>query len=183
MTSPARPALIDDSPRSPPSPPRSFQCLSSPLNTRQTRSISQRGKQINEPKDPCGSVKPSPPIRSCVDLSLNGYNESAVADTGAQENFISARLAARLKLQIRKQANAPGSFPPQFINAVGQSMKVLGYVTVSCKFTHEAEEISENRFWVLPGLIVPLIVGRKFLEVTECLTEFRYRLRKTTSLQ
>ncbi|EXJ56301.1 uncharacterized protein A1O5_12568 [Cladophialophora psammophila CBS 110553] len=200
MTSPARPLVIGDSPRSPdrslslglsgpqlspprPSSPRSFQCHSPPYDTRQTRSTSQREKLINEPKAPCGGVKPSPPIRSCVDLSLNGYNESAVADTGAQENFISARLATRLKLHIWKQANAPGSIPPQFINAVGQSMKVLGHVTVSCKFTHEAGETSENRFWVLPGLIVPLIVGRKFLEVTECLTKFRYRLRKATSSQ
>ncbi|KIY01827.1 uncharacterized protein Z520_01965 [Fonsecaea multimorphosa CBS 102226] len=118
-------------------------------------------------------------VRSYIDIDLNGFTKPAVADTGAQENVMSAELATSLRLIIKQPAS--GYQVPEFVNPVGKSMMALGYVCVPCRFKGEVEEIAENRFWVLPKMIVPLVVGRKFLDITQSLTRFRHRLRKITT--
>lgn len=111
--------------------------------------------------------------RSHLPLAINGLTENAVADTGAQENVISESLAKRLKLKVHKA----GGEAHQFMNAVGKRMTAIGYAQVPCTFQDQSQQSVTSRFWVFPKLIVPLVVGRNFLESTETLTRFKHRLQ------
>jgi hypothetical protein len=57
-------------------------------------------------------------------------------------------------------------------------MTAIGYTRVPCTFQDNSQQQVTSRFWVFPKLIVPLLVGRKFLESTDTLTRFRQRLQK-----
>lgn len=112
-------------------------------------------------------------IRSYLPLKIQGQEEAAVADTGAQENVISETLVRKLKLTVHKTETESH----QFINAIGKSMSAIGYANVRCNFEDGPQDGIESKFWVFPKLKIPLVVGRRFLELTGTLTSFRHRLR------
>jgi hypothetical protein len=125
---------------------------------------------------------PQEVIRSYVPLKMQGRSEPAVADTGAQENVMSETLARKLKLTIHK----PETKSHHFVNAIGESMSAIGYTTIRCNFEDEPQNSqsgSESKFWVFSKLVVPLVVGRRFLESTGTLTRFRHRLQKIIAPQ
>ena len=113
-------------------------------------------------------------VRTQVLLELRGQNHTALADTGAQENVMSAALAKELQLNIQKDGRTTHSFE----NAVGKRMEVAGHATVNCRFSDLPQKMVTMKFWIMPKVVVPLIVGRRFLEETSCLTRFAHRLRK-----
>jgi hypothetical protein len=112
--------------------------------------------------------------RTQVSLELQGQSQNALADTGAQENVMSAALAKELHLDVQTDHLTTHSFE----NAVGKRMKVTGHATVESRFTDEPQDMFSMKFWILEKVVVPLIVGRRFLEETSCLTTFRHRLRR-----
>jgi hypothetical protein len=113
-------------------------------------------------------------VRTQLSLELQGQSHTALADTGSQENVMSAALAKELHLDVQTDHLTTHSF----VNAVGKRMKMAGHVTVDCRFSDEPHNPVSMKFWILEKIVVPLIVGRRFLEETSCLTRFRHRLRR-----
>nr|KAK5447584.1 hypothetical protein LTR18_003165 [Exophiala xenobiotica] len=113
-------------------------------------------------------------VRTQLSLKLQGHSHTALADTGAQENVMSAALAKKLHLDVQTDHLTTHSFE----NAVGKRMKVAGHATVDCRFSDEPHKPISMKFWILEKVVVPLIVGRRFLEETSCLTRFRYLLQR-----
>ncbi|KAK5222362.1 hypothetical protein LTR47_010600 [Exophiala xenobiotica] len=113
-------------------------------------------------------------VRTQLSLELQGQSHTALADTGSQENVMSAALAKKLHLDVQTDHLTTHSFE----NAVGKRMKVAGHATVDCRFSDEPHNPINMKFWILEKVVVPLIVGRRFLEETSCLTRFRYRLQR-----
>lgn len=111
--------------------------------------------------------------RSHLPLGINGLTENAVVDTGAQENAMAESLAKRLRLPIHRA----GKEAHEFVNAVGKRITAIGYTHVPCSFQDRSQQTVTSRFWVFPKLVVPLVVGRKFLQSTETLTRFKHRLK------
>ncbi len=87
---------------------------------------------------------------------------------------MSAALARELNLNVQTDRRTT----PRFENAVGKSMEVAGHATVDCQFSDEPQNTASIKFWILPKVVVPLIVGKQFLEKTSCLTTFHHRLRR-----
>ncbi|KAK5049096.1 hypothetical protein LTR84_005519 [Exophiala bonariae] len=139
------------------------------LRTSLTAGLSMDEPEISQPAKSLMSEV----TRSLLPLAIKGVTQNAVADTGAQENVMSGSLAKKLKLPVHKA----GGGNHQFVNAVGTRMTAIGYTQVPCIFQDQSQQIVTSRFWVFPKLIVPLVVGRKFLESTETLTRFKHRLR------
>ncbi|KAK5206521.1 hypothetical protein LTR41_007959 [Exophiala xenobiotica] len=113
-------------------------------------------------------------VRTQLSLKLQGQSHTALADTGAQENVMSAALAKELHLELQTDRGTTHSFE----NAVGKRMEVAGHATVDCRFSDEPHNPVSMKFWILEKVVVPLIVGRRFLEETSCLTRFRHRLQR-----
>ncbi|KIW21362.1 hypothetical protein PV08_01942 [Exophiala spinifera] len=131
------------------------------------------------PKQRSGNAVPSQvPLRTHVYLELQGQTQTALADTGAQENVMSAGMAKKLGLQVHRDDPSPH----QFENARGDPMCTTGYTTVGCQFKDQPENRFPLKFWIMPKLVVPLVVGRRFLEETSCLTTFRHRLKKLKAI-
>ena len=101
----------------------------------------------------------------------NGSKISAMADTGSQKNIISASFVAKLGLNIK---TSPCSF------TIGSSRQVhsVGTVSLSWSFAEKPKETIAVICHVLPRCIYDLILGNKFLTITETMSKYRNRLSK-----
>lgn len=99
----------------------------------------------------------------------------ACADTGSEENIISAELTQALGLTIVEAADEKR----QFMLANGKIVEAVGQVATHCSFGIESSQISASMsciFHVFLRLASPIIMGMAFLEQTETLTKHRDRL-------
>lgn len=112
-------------------------------------------------------------VRRGLPMVIRGRTIEAVADTGADENFINSKFASELDVPIRK-----GKSDRKFFQlANGMFMKVLGRIRVSCAFAKDSTAgKTKCWFYVLNDLAVPMIMGSPFLERTKTLSAFTQRL-------
>ncbi|KAF2269357.1 hypothetical protein CC78DRAFT_453198 [Lojkania enalia] len=97
----------------------------------------------------------------------------ACADTGSEENIISADLVAALRLPIHLESKQ------QFVLASGKVVQAIGQVTAPCGFgvdTSPLPTLLRCVFHVFVKLATPIIMGMAFLEETETMTKHRHRL-------
>lgn len=105
-------------------------------------------------------------------MVLKGRRIRALADSGADANFISSKLASELGFPIRKGKSDCKSF--QLGN--GKFLKVLGRIRASCAFAKDSiAGKTKCWFYVLDNLAVPMIMGSPFLETTKTLSAFTQR--------
>ena len=106
-------------------------------------------------------------------MAINGTTVPGRHDTGAEGNFISQELALRLGLRIR--INDGESQP--FSMGNGKLVRSIGKARTWVTFANEPETRIKCWFNVLPKLTASLIMGSKFLKVTQTLSKFKHRLQ------
>ncbi|KAF3017423.1 hypothetical protein E8E14_005673 [Neopestalotiopsis sp. 37M] len=113
-----------------------------------------------------------------IPLSLPGrYGEMTVmscADTGADENTMTLKEADRLGLKVTSDAEDL----KEFCLANGKIIRSLGKAILPCKFSqgYASPDALVTVFYVFQTLVEPIIMGLKFLELTETLNKHRDRL-------
>ncbi|KAG8529613.1 uncharacterized protein KY384_006250 [Bacidia gigantensis] len=122
--------------------------------------------------------------------SINDCDIPAVADTGAEENIMSASFAGKMGLVLAgrgktfKQGNSTliESMGVNTIHFIEQKYDIhadeftAGTVSVQWSFANEASKKLKIMCHVLPECPYDLLLGRKFLTATETLSKFRKRL-------
>lgn len=105
---------------------------------------------------------------------LEAVEINTCPDSGSDDNFISLDLAERLPVDWifddRKK---------EFRMANGRSVEAVGTISAACCFAGQSQEkvlTMDCIFHVFATLVVPAIVGLKFLLATETLTKHRDRL-------
>ncbi|ERF68161.1 hypothetical protein EPUS_05242 [Endocarpon pusillum Z07020] len=116
--------------------------------------------------------------RRILPLRFNNSTYKAVPDYGAGENVIEEPLAMKLGADINYSAAARTSF----MNAQGGTIKSIGTATLKCSFPNEPRREFQCVFRVLRKMVVPLIMGRKFLIKTKTLSDHPERLQYDTRL-
>ncbi|KAH0541717.1 hypothetical protein FGG08_003809 [Glutinoglossum americanum] len=111
-------------------------------------------------------------------MVLGGNTIQACADTGSDENIMSAELAGNLNLRVHKGAGDR----PRFKLGNGEIIRATGRVEIGCAFANEPETKSKCWFYVFKALATKLIMGRRFLNSTETMTKHRDRLKPRTHL-
>ncbi|KAL6693082.1 hypothetical protein J3F84DRAFT_381502 [Trichoderma pleuroticola] len=102
--------------------------------------------------------------------SVNGTVVEALADTGAEANFISPHLTSRLGLHV-----IPGL--QKWITLANKKVvKPPGMVTVPWKFSKEQITHTIN-CWILPGCISDLVLGNDFVKATKALEKVCHRIK------
>ncbi|KAF4992783.1 hypothetical protein FGRMN_6936 [Fusarium graminum] len=106
-----------------------------------------------------------------VEAIVGKHRVGALADTGAQSNFISVQLVEKLGLTldngIPKTTQLPG----------GKQLLSLGTVKVPFSSHGELEEYMLD-CWVIPGCTSDLILSGPFLRATKTLTTFTNRTKE-----
>jgi hypothetical protein len=105
-------------------------------------------------------------------IGINGQKLDASADTGSDECGMPKDIADRLGLKVRC---APSDIK-EFEMGNGRKIKSIGRTTADCSFWNEPWKKLRCVFYVFETLIVPLIMGRDFLERTDTLTQHQDRL-------
>lgn len=98
----------------------------------------------------------------------------ACADTGAEENIISADLATTLRLPV-----SDASSQREFMLASGKIVQAIGQVSALCSFGLETSPFAASIrciFHVFLTLASPIIMGTAFLDETDTMTTYRERL-------
>lgn len=104
---------------------------------------------------------------------INGVNVDALADTGADKNFMNNRFAK--EHEIRAQYFGADQ-RPSFLMGHGRTIQAVGQVEVSWKFRKELEKSYTLHFFVLPDAIFDVMIGGPFLYETETLAVNKNRL-------
>lgn len=102
-------------------------------------------------------------------MLLNGCLYKTTPDTGSSENAISADEVRRLRLDISGHRR-------EFLMADGSRTLSLGNVRLECAFAQGEHCTTWQLFNVFDNLAVPVIIGKKFLDVSETLTLYQNRL-------
>ncbi|KAH7184789.1 uncharacterized protein B0J16DRAFT_340467 [Fusarium flagelliforme] len=109
-----------------------------------------------------------------VQSSIGNHQVNALADTGAQSNFISAQFVKKVGLvpddRNSRRIQLPG----------GKQVLSPGTVKVPFSFARELEEYQLD-CWIIPGCTSDLILSGTFLRATETLTKFKKRVKETLS--
>jgi hypothetical protein len=107
-----------------------------------------------------------------VEARVGEYQVDALADTGAQSNFISAQFVDKVGLvpedRIPNRIQLPG----------GKQVLSPGTVKVPFSFHGELEEYMLD-CWIMPGCTSDLILSGPFLRVTKTLTTFKNRIKES----
>lgn len=99
----------------------------------------------------------------------------ACADTGSEENIISADLARAIGFVIQE----PTSEKRQFMLPNGQIVEAIGQIDTLCSFGVQSSPLLASIpcvFNVFLKLATPMIMGMIFLEETETMTKYRERM-------
>jgi hypothetical protein len=105
-------------------------------------------------------------------IIIKGQQLDASADTGSDECGMPKDVADHLGLKVR---SGPSDIK-EFEGGNGRKIKSIGRATADCSFWNEPGRKLRCVFYVFERLIVPLIMGRKFLESTDTLTQHEDRL-------
>ena len=114
-----------------------------------------------------------------VELPLNilGSTYAACPDSGSHENIMVEGLAEQLGLNIEDSAE----HQKEFRIGNGKIVKSLGRASVKCSFAKEPEVEYLCWFYIFHSLIKSVIVGMAFLDATETLTKYKFRLQCSMS--
>jgi hypothetical protein len=107
-------------------------------------------------------------------MLVNGTELLARPDTGAGGNFISVDSLALVKLS----ADFQPSIREDHELGNGKVITSIGTIVVECAFGNDSKTKYSCFFHVLSELVVPLIMGAKFLRETETYTLHKYRLQE-----
>lgn len=113
-------------------------------------------------------------IRTKMDLPLNIGDSTIISrpDSGSEENIMILDLAQSLHLQI----DSTPEHQREFRIANGKHVKALGRTMANCCFAKDPTVELRCCFYIFHQLISPLIMGMAFLEETQTLAKYRYRL-------
>ena len=106
-------------------------------------------------------------------MIVNGVTISGRHDTGAEGNFVSQDQATELGLPVRPQDGGCNTFSM----GNGKLVRSIGRVRTWVSFANEPETRTKCWFNVLPKLTSGLILGSKFLKVTQTLSKYKSRLQ------
>ena len=111
-----------------------------------------------------------------VEGFINGIKVHALADTGADNNFINEQFSRELHLRpvcFRSKGR------PSFVMGHGGRVEAIGQVTVYWKFKDDKrKKYHLITFYVLPECIFDLMIGGSFLFKTATMTANRHRLSR-----
>ena len=102
-------------------------------------------------------------------MFLNGSRYNTTPDTGSLENAISADEARRLGLKVSGRGR-------QFLMGNGSETKSLGVVRLKCAFALGERCMTRQSFNVIDNLAVPVIIGKRFLDISKTMTLHQHRL-------
>src|SRR5205085_9057170 len=102
-------------------------------------------------------------------MIINGSRCSTTPDTGSLENMISADEAHRLGTKISGKGR-------QFEMGNGSKLTSLGTVRLKCSFARGEHQTTRQSFNVIENLVVPVIIGKTFLDISKTLTLHQHRL-------
>ena len=106
---------------------------------------------------------------------MNGVSVRALADTGADVNFVAQSIAEDLKLDLNYY---PPDQRPTFIMGHGREVKACAYATVAWQFKKEPDKTYDLVFYVLRDCIFDVMIGGMFLYATGTMTDHRDRLSR-----
>lgn len=117
-------------------------------------------------------------IRRVVDLPMIIHGSTIIArpDSGSEENIIAADVLSTLDL---KMDTAP-EHRKEFRVANGKSVWALGRIMVKCSFAKDRTLEFHCAFYVFKTLTSALIMGMAFLDETQTLAKYQYRLQPRT---
>ncbi|KAH8199005.1 hypothetical protein TruAng_006834 [Truncatella angustata] len=111
-------------------------------------------------------------------LSLSGRSRNVTvmscADSGADDNFMALDVVHSLGLPLSSEQE----YLKEFCIANGKVIKSLGKVVLPCNFSQgtASPDALATFFYVFRTLAEPIIMGLKFLELTETFSKHRDRL-------
>ena len=111
-----------------------------------------------------------------VEGFINGIEVHALADTGADNNFMNEHFSRELHL-------GPVLFSsderPSFVMGHGGRVQAIGKVTISWNFKNDIRKDCQSiTFYILPECIFELMIGGFFLLKTATMTVNRHRLSR-----
>ncbi|KAJ4241531.1 hypothetical protein NW757_012230 [Fusarium falciforme] len=107
-----------------------------------------------------------------VKAKVGDHQVDALADTGAQSNFISPQFAKKVGLVPDKSAPRRIQLPG------GKQIVSPGNVKVPFSFQGELKKYVLD-CWIIPGCTNDLVLSRAFLSATKTLTEFKSRVKES----
>ena len=110
-------------------------------------------------------------------MVINGTEVVARHDSSAGGNFMSRELFCRLNLDLCHDANGKR----HFTLGNGKTVRSIGRSYASCSFTRDPATRIGCWFDVLSKLSTSLIMGMPFLEESQTLSKYRYRLWNRTT--
>lgn len=125
----------------------------------------------------------SPPIiidkrfrkaRTILPIIIDKHTLNSKPDSGSEENIMAFDLTARLGLNIEDNEE----HRREFRIANGNVVKALGRVHALCAFAKDRGVAVVASFYVFRTLVSGIIMGMDFLDLTQTLTKYKYRLDK-----
>ena len=142
--------------------------------------LAARAGEETLPQSDDSDLEDMTPFRSIrrVDLPMIIQGSTIISrpDSGSEENIIAADLLSTLDL---KMDNAP-EYRKEFRVANGKSVWALGRIMVKCFFAKDRTLELHCTFYVFKHLTSALIMGMPFLEETQTLVKYQYRLQPRT---
>ena len=106
---------------------------------------------------------------------LNEHPVRALADTGADQNFIAQAFAEQLQCGL---VHYPRDARPSFLLGHGRQVHASAYVKIRWRFRKEPGKTYDMSFYVLPDCIFDVMIGGAFLYATSTMTLHRTRLSR-----
>lgn len=142
--------------------------------------IAARAGQETLPQSDDSDLEDITPFRSIrrVDLPMIIQGSTVIArpDSGSEENIIAADVLSTFDL---KMDTAP-EHRKEFRVANGKSVWALGRIMLKCSFANDRTLDFHCTFYVFKTLTSALIMGMAFLDETQTLTKYQYRLQPRT---
>ncbi|KAH0559027.1 hypothetical protein GP486_004365 [Trichoglossum hirsutum] len=107
-------------------------------------------------------------------MLLRGSEVIACPDSGAEANFMSRETATSLGLN----SEVDEEYSEVFVLGNGKPIASVGRVVIECSFARDPKENNTCLFHIFRVLVVPLIMGAKFLRETETFTRYKSRLQE-----
>lgn len=105
---------------------------------------------------------------------INNHKISALPDTGAARNMMSASYARKHKIPILQESEYRRSFKL----ANGKTVRSRGIARITWAFNDRQDKTYDLEFHILADCPCDVLIGAKFLQETETLSVHRHRLKK-----
>ncbi|KAL8703746.1 MAG: hypothetical protein Q9201_003071 [Fulgogasparrea decipioides] len=112
--------------------------------------------------------------RKVLPVIIHNSTIMSRADSGSEDNVMAAELALSLNVNIDRDLK----HWKMFRLANGNIVEAIGRVVIDVAFAREPDTtIPHCSFYVFEILITPFIIGMSFLDLTETLVKYKYRLQ------